>query len=355
MAAKSQDMVVAISNVKVFDGQKIQEPSTVIIDGDKIGTPEMIPTETIDGQGAVLLPGLIDCHIHLNSPEDLRQMTKYGITTALDMGTWPVERLNSCRGQHGRTDIRACGLAATAPGSAHSRIPTLPHESLVSNAADAQRFVSSQVAQGADYIKVVADIPGPDQKTLDALVESAHRCEKFVVAHAITTAATRMAQAAGVDVITHAPIDGMMSDEEISNMLESNRISIPTLVMMKKTALAKGADYGNCRKTVAALHRAGVPILAGTDANQAEGVPANVSHGSGLHEELELLVECGLSTVEAIQAATYLPAKYLGIQDRGSIEPGRRADLILIRGNPVENIKDTMSIERVWIAGHEIR
>lgn len=344
----------SICNVRVFDGHGIREPSTVVIDGELIGDGNIVPAKTIDAEGAVLLPGFIDSHIHLSSEEDLRKMARYGVTTALDMATWPVEKLNSLRGKKMMTDIRGCGLAATAPGSEHSRVPTMPPEALVASPSAAEEFVAARIKEGADYIKVVADVPGPDQETLNALVVAAHRCEKRVVAHAVTTIATSMAQIAGVDFITHAPIDGVMSNHEVSQMVKDNRVSIPTLVMMKGVTNRKGADYSNCTETVAALHQAGVPILAGTDANKALGVPANVEHGISLHEELELLVECGLSTTEALRAATCLPSKYFGLNDRGSIEPGRRADLVLVQGNPVEDITATRRIKRVWIAGKEI-
>lgn len=337
----------------MFDGHKIGDNSTVIIDGGLIGNSDAIPTKTIDAQGAILLPGLIDSHIHLTGPEELAQMAEYGITTALDMGIWPLELLKSLRGQKGVTDIRACGIPATAPGSAHSRIPTIPRESLISNAVEAERFVADRVAEGADYIKVVADVPGPDQESLNALVEHAHRHDKLVVAHAVSLIATRMAQTAGVDVITHSPLDGVMDAQEVVQFLEGRRISVPTLTMMKGAAERKYGDLENCRKSVAALHHTGVPILAGTDANRAPGVPANVPHGVSIHEELELLQSCGLSTVEVLRAATCLPAKYFGLHDRGSIQPGYRADLVLLGENPIENIQATRSIQRVWLAGQE--
>ncbi|KAL3489542.1 hypothetical protein BJX62DRAFT_239073 [Aspergillus germanicus] len=346
--------ITALTNVRVFDGHTISDPSTVVLDGGVVGTPDLIPTKVIDTQGAILLPGLIDAHIHLHGISDLVRMAQYGVTTALDMGTWPHERLKSLRGQKGMTDIRACGLAATAPGSVHSRIPTLPREALVANAAEAEQFVLDRIAEGADYIKVVADVPGPDQVTLDALVATAHRHGKRVIAHAVSRVATRMAQAAGVDFITHAPLDGVMSGEEIQQMVAGQRVSVPTLVMMKGVAQKLNRDFDAACKTVAALHSAGVPILVGTDANNAPGVPAAVPHGVSLHDELELLVACGLSTAEVLRAATSLPAEYFGLCDRGVIRPGYRADLILIGRDPIEDIRATRLIQRVWIAGQEI-
>ena len=113
-------------------------------------------------------------------------------------------------------------------------------------------------------------------------------------------------------------------------------------------------DYAHARTSVRAMYRADIPILAGTDANEAAHSPASVSHGTSLHEELELLVDAGLSTVDALRAATVMPAKYFGLNDRGVIEPGRRADLLLVAGDPTKNIRETRSVQRVWCAGIEV-
>ncbi len=80
-----------------------------------------------------------------------------------------------------------------------------------------------------------------------------------------------------------------------------------------------------------------------------------ISHGSSLHHELELLVGAGLTTVDALRAATSRPARYFGLADRGVIEPGRRADLVLIDGDPLQDITATRSIRRVWCGGAEVK
>jgi imidazolonepropionase-like amidohydrolase len=345
----------ALENVRVFDGHRFGEPSRVLVSGGIIEDTDTSIDVRFDCQGNFLLPGMIDAHVHLHGFENLTQMARFGVTTALDMATLP-SLLNSLRGQQGVTDIRSSGILATAPGSAHSRIPGLPKDALLSNAADAAAFVTNRVAEGADYIKVAADIPGPDQATLDALVVAAHEQGKLVVAHAVTSETTRMAQEAKVDVITHAPLDKPMDAREISRMLKEKRLSVPTLTMMEgivRNGKRPGSNYAAARDTVTALYHAGVPILAGTDANAAPGVPANVPHGEGLHHELELLVDAGLTTTDALRAATELPAIYFGLEDRGVIEAGRRADLILLSEDPTKDIRATRSIQKIWIAGQE--
>ncbi len=111
-----------------------------------------------------------------------------------------------------------------------------------------------------------------------------------------------------------------------------------------------GLDYRHARDSVAALHRAGVPIMLGTDANQAPGVPANVPYGESAHRELELLVQAGLTPAEALRAATAVTADRFGLPDRGRIAPGLRADLLLVDGDPMADITATRVIRAVRLA-----
>jgi imidazolonepropionase-like amidohydrolase len=115
----------------------------------------------------------------------------------------------------------------------------------------------------------------------------------------------------------------------------------------------KTRNYSPARETVRLLNSMSVPILAGSDGGYLAGVPAPVPFGSSIHLEMELLVEAGLSTIQALQAATSLPAKYFGLTDRGVIAPGMRADLLLIDGDPIADIKATRKIKKVWLAGVE--
>ncbi len=354
-ADPSGNLKTALTNVRVFDGNQLLDPGTVIIDGRAIGT-DPAGASVIDGDGAVALPGLIDAHIHLSGRQSLQQLAGYGVTTALDMGTWPVSLVESLRGVEGLTDIRSPGTSAVAPGSLHSRIPGFPADGQVVDPDDANRYVAERVAEGSDYIKVIVEDPGFDQPTFDALVGAAHRHGKLSVAHAASFSAIAMALEAEVDVITHSPLDKALDDTAVARFVAARRISVPTLTMMEGTVEQShrpGDDYAQARATVTALYRAGVPILAGTDANDAKGVPANISHGESLHHELELLVDAGLSPVDALRAATSLPARYFRLPDRGVIKPGRRADLVLVDGDPTDDISATRRIQRIWCAGFE--
>ncbi len=344
----------ALVRVRVFDGERLTAPATVVIDGALIGT-ETAGARVIDAAGAVLLPGLIDAHIHLRDRDTLRELAGWGVTTALDMATWPTQLLASLRNATGLTDIRGCGLPAIGPAGPHATIMRLPEEAIVTTPAQAQAFVAARVAEGADYIKIVLEAPGqggPDQPVIDALVAAARTHAKMVIAHAARYGAFTLAVQAGVDMITHVPLDQPPAAADIAQMRAARQIAIPTLTMGETMTAARGIPFDAALRSVTALHQAGVPILAGTDANPGPG-PFAVAHGESLHRELELLVEAGLSATEALRAATALPARYFGLTDRGAVAPGLRADLLLIDGDPTLDIRATRTIRRIWCGGVE--
>jgi len=169
---------VAITNVRVFDGHQILESITVVIDGPVIGD-DASGAEIIDSQGGILLPGLLDCHIHLHGSHNLQDLARSGITTGLDMATWPASLIDSLRNSKGLADIRSSGVIACAPGSTHSHLQTFPVDECVKIPEDAEAFVDRRVVEGVDYIKVTADLPGFDQETLNAIVVSTSLWELF--------------------------------------------------------------------------------------------------------------------------------------------------------------------------------
>ncbi|MBO2463942.1 amidohydrolase family protein [Actinomadura violacea] len=345
---------IALTNVRVFDGRGLTDPRTVVIDNGRIGFSPL-GAKTIDAKGATLLPGLIDAHVHLEDVGTLEQLTGYGVTTALDMACWPPSLVNSLRHRTGLTDIRSAGIPAAAPGSVESRLPGFPQSELVTGPDQAQRFVTARVAEGSDYIKLIVDIPGLDQATLDALAAAAHAYGKLVMAHATSSAAVDEALLAGADMIHHVPLDTALTTATAARYLSGKRVSVPTLTMMEGFAALgiPGLSYAAARDSVGILHQAGVRILAGTDSNHKQGIPVQPAFGTSLHHELELLVQAGLGTVEALRAATILPAQSFGLPDRGVISTGYRADLVLVDGDPTADIRATRNIQRIWAGGIE--
>lgn len=359
---------IAITHVRVFDGKALTDERTVVIDHGII-SDAITADRTVDGQHGTLLPGFIDSHVHLLNVADLEQGTQWGCTTMLDMGSPAMMLTNSLRHRNGLADIRGSGNPASAPGGMQTTRMGFPPSSAVTGPADAARFVADRVLEGADYIKVIVEDPrrmgsaALDVATIAALVEAAHKQGLKVIAHISTLAALMNAADGGVDIITHAPLDSAVDEPLASSLKERGIVSVPTLTMMH--AVAGRAEhlpthgtaiaYAHARSTVSAFHRAGIPILAGTDSNTAPASPAQIQPGESLHDELRLLVEAGLTPVEALRSATVLPATFFGLTDRGVIEVGRRADLLLIEGDPIQDITATRAIRGVWAAGMKVR
>jgi len=139
-------------------------------------------------------------------------------------------------------------------------------------------------------------------------------------------------------------------------MLKQGTIAVPTITVVglaAKVIKRPGSSFSNASKSVYNMYKSGIPILAGTDCNAApgspaQGSPAQIKHGESLHHELELLVEAGMSTVDVLRAAGIASAGVFGLEDRGVIQVGKRADLVLLDGDPLREIKE------VWCSGFRV-
>jgi imidazolonepropionase-like amidohydrolase len=344
----------ALRGVRVYRDGRFGEPEDVGIDGPLIDTDATgAPDAAV---GGYLIPGLIDCHVHVEGVETLQTFARNGVTTVLDMGN-PMSLLAPLRRTAGVADLRAAGVAGTSPESGHAKRMHAGPIVLIASPTEADAWVAARVDEGADYIKVVIDLPGFDQHTVDALVAAAHARGRRVVAHASRSDAVAMAQDAGVDILTHAPLDRSIDAAQAAALVGAGAIIVPTLTMMEglveglKRAGLPGPVYEPARASVAALHAAGMPILAGTDANAAPAAPSSPEFGVSMHHELELLVDAGLSPAEALDAATSLPADHFDLADRGRVLPGLRADLVLLDADPLADIAAIRSIRATWVAG----
>jgi hypothetical protein len=291
-------------------------------------------------------------------------------------------------GRHaGQADLFSAGTLATAPGGHGTQfgvpIPTL------SSPGEAQAFIDARIAEGSDFIKIVLEAGGHgagamqslDIATATALIEAAHRRGKLAVAHVSTEKDARAALEAGADALVHlflgAAPDATAVDSLTRLAKRKNAFVIPTFTVMESMAGVRSDDllgdadlaalvgregattlkarYGQQARpqllampkaVTAALARAGVPILAGTDAGNA-----GTLYGISMHRELAALVEAGLTPTAALAAATSAPAAAFRLGRRGCIATGCKADLLLVEGDPTRDITATRRIIEVWKDG----
>lgn len=390
----------AIRDVRVFDGDKtIPHANVVVTDGRiaAVGPDAAVPAgaDVIDGHDKTLLPGLIDSHVHV-FPGAQKDALRFGVTTELDMfdlardfKTWKAQRESLAK--TGEADTWAAGLGVTVKGGApiQSLPPGLTVPALDS-AANARSFVDARAAEGSDYIKVFIEnlseyhsarsLPTLSRDEVCAVIAAAHADGKIAVVHAQAEWAAREAITCGADGLAHMFPD-KAADADFLALAKAHRIFVettddvwagvsglglaaklaadprvaPYLSPAQKSMLAATDKhvvpefFPNALANTRALHAAGVPLLAGTDAPN----PAT-AHGVSLHEELQILVEAGFTPEEALHAATALPDAIYHLGDRGHARAGDRADLLLVSGDPTKDISQTLAIDRVWKNGFAV-
>lgn len=392
-------MAVAIHRARLIDGTgAVLDSATLVIRGGRIAAAGAsrdvsIPrgATRIDGRGLTVLPGLIDCHVHLclgaepdvvaaietDSASDrllkaaahAKATLEAGFTTVRDVGArdhsiFALQRAIEAGLVPGPRIIGA-GRAICAIGG-HARF--IGQE--VTGPDNVREAVEAQLAAGAGVIKVIASggvlTPGtsPDQaqmtpEELSAAVDAARRARKKVAAHAHGATGMKNAVQAGVHSIEH----GTLLDEEAGELMTRYGVYlVPTLSALATTAAARptcgippsALDKAQSmtkrhQTSFKKAYRSGILIAMGTDA----GTPFNY-HGDNA-QELERMVALGMPPMEAILASTSAAARLIGIHDAvGTLATGMRADLVVIDGDPlkhIERLRDRDHIVGVMQAG----
>jgi len=373
--------------------------ATVVVRDDRVesvtssGGSWSRDAELIDVSGMTILPGLIDCHDHLalhsydlahrwglDEPASTRSLrTARAITRTLALGYTAVRDAGGLdagfrmavdegliRGPRLVTAVAIVspygGIGDRMSPSGHDCVvppdPTLP-SSVANGVEEVRRVVRAMVRAGADVIKCATTggassraghgpmDPAFDPDEMRALVDEAHALGRRVMCHALGGRGLRVALEAGVDSIEH----GCYLDEDrelIAMMAERGVFLVPTLTVYE---YHRESPRPHVRQRARALREhhvatiqqaleAGVPVVAGTDAG-GHGHPGNAV-------ELEHLVAAGLTPMQAIQAATGLAAQCLGLErEIGTVEKGKRADLIVVNGDPLADVRVLQDASRI--------
>lgn len=399
--AEANEPPVLIRDVTLFDGHSISTHRSVLIRHGviaRIGNERLRQRDAVifDGSGKTLLPGLIDAHVHLphvNTEDGLRQAARLGVTTVIDMftdqPTLKILKALESADAAGLADLKTAGVGATAPGGhptelGGAAVPT------ISRGDDADEFVRDRIAEGSDFIKVILEdasqyggrvkpMPTLTEDTLRALVRAAHRRGKLVAVHVQTEAYARLAIASGADGLAHLMLGTTVSGDFGRFAAAHHVFVIPTLAaeyvacgrsnsvaiasdrrlmaqtfeqftsLLKQPPRPRPISCAATDEALIQLDQAGVPLLVGTDS------PAPGStYGASTLDELTLFVRDGISPIKALIAATSAPARAFRLRDRGEIKVGKRADLLLVKGNPSKSIDDIKNIVAVWKKGQAI-
>lgn len=384
-----------IKNARVIDGLgQAWERASVLF--DETGILDIVQKgeieigegqHCIDGTGKTLLPGLIDCHIHLGAGGleeevsetvmgaaivlQLKSCAKYGITTVRNMGTnydSDVKIRNLIHSGYIKGPrIIACGRGITITGG-HAW--TMSYE--CDSTEEVRKAVRNSIKNGVDFIKLFAtggmgtkgSIPNSPQLTQEQMLvacEEAKRAGLFAAAHCTGIEGAQRAIRAGVRSIEHLQLD----EATAQMMYEYKTYYCPTIINRYNIIhctdpgwqwlrnKSNPVDLDRKKKALQLCKAYQIPICASTDAfeNSADG-RSLTPIGKSLVDELELYTAYGLSAMDAILTATKNASEMLQIsQETGTIVLGKCADLLLVHGNPLENIGDLRRVSMTYQGG----
>jgi imidazolonepropionase-like amidohydrolase len=404
-----------ITIVDVENGVTIPGQSVKIV-GDRIesiglpGGPDVPErTQTINGRGLFLMPGLVDAHVHyLDAPVFGRLMLANGVLLVRDMGM-PNEFILPLRDALNRGEILGPEMVTTGL-ILDGNPPMIPLISQGINTPEEGRAaVHSQVDAGVDMIKVYSRL---ERDVFLAIVDEAHQCGRKAVGHIPETVYLEEAASVGLDSSEHLfgfekviaqllgePVklqfNGMMSEANYflrldqvdqdklkafyQRMRASGMTFCPTIVTFRIMTDIRTFQTGNFPRKeflspmvlgmwasmwaqqeplpdfiwqnwaqiVKGLYQVGVPLMVGTDL-----MLPGIFPGYSVHEEMALWQEVGIPPADVLRSATLTPAQFMGLGDRlGSVREGKTASLVLVRGNPLDDVRNAQQIEGVFLRG----
>jgi len=400
---------VAFTNARIIDGtgRAPIERGTLVISNGRVtavgpaSTAIPAGAQRIDASGKTIVPGFINDHAHLNINggatlpvrDDLIRRLKvyadYGVTSTVSLGSTQADELEGFKLMQEQDRV----------GLDRARLYTAGLNAIGKTPEEARKSVDRLADLHAHVIKFHINGSPNDmnRETWSAIIDESHKKGLKVGVHIFYIKDAEAAVDEGVDILAHSIRDQDVTPGLIAKMKQKNVSYIPTLtrdlsVFVYETApaflkepffqrgmslykeqvpivtspefqekLKKDPNTEVIRKALVEANKnlktlsdAGITIAMGTDSGVAGA--GNVGRWQGYFEqvEMEMMNKAGMSPMKVIVASTGDAAKVMGLKDVGTLQPGNWADLVVLRANPLDNIRNTRTIDSVWIAGGKL-
>ena len=313
----------------------------------------------VDAKGGYLMPGLVDMHVH-NAVRDAALFLPAGITTVRNLWGFPGLREYGARAI--AEDLRAPTILDVSPGL-DGRPASWPYTRFVDDVSTAGDTIRKVIGEGWSALKIYNRV---SRAVFDSIVTLAHGAGVRAIGHVPFAVPVEYALAARQDEIEHlsgyesvlstranwAAIDDALVPGLVAKTIAAGTWNCPTLAIYvelsrQRSAADRDGVIRNRRRFVKALHDGGARLLIGTDSG-IDVVPA----GSTIHAELAEFVAAGLTPYDALKIATRDAAEYLGaLNEFGTVDVGRRADLLLVDRNPLASVANVRTFRGVMVRG----
>jgi imidazolonepropionase-like amidohydrolase len=357
-----------IKNVKLFDGNKVIEHANVYVkDGliTRIKTNEEILTcnykYLIDGNNKTLIPGLINAHAHILNSNNLKESAQAGILTTLDLNCLTEDSIAIYKNLNDSSQYAyfyTAGVGADMPNAVLNHLSGGQYTpSLLNSKIDVEKYIANGIKNKVNYIKIFQDSRLPEKfsaSIFKTLIDETHKHNMVTTIHTETLHDAIFAFDNGADILAHSWVDSLISDSELVKWNSREFYVTPTFLihsiiidnMHPKTYISKELMLNEINR----LHKAGIKILAGTDAPNL-----GINFGTDLYKELDLYVKAGMTSEDALKKATINPAKAYKLKDKGVIKEGLSADFVLINGDILKDIRHLNNITNIWKRGMKIK
>lgn len=350
----------------LFDGERFHQGVHLVFSDSVVVAIEKRKkryksAEIIDGSGQTVLPPLINAHVHVRNEHSLKEAQEAGVFALLDMFSTDA-RAASLR--HYRDSLKYARLyssqvGATVPGGHGTQFGVeIP---ILGPGLSPKTFVQDRIKAGADYIKICQESSKAqlNERQTQGLIDESHRLGRIAVAHISETISAITLVGQGIDGLAHLWYrKGSFADSSlVAAMQQKGTFVIPTLSVIQRV-IDQGKEAGRSEnylsetelfEEVSKLHKAGIPLLAGTDSPNF-----GMDYGPQLYEELKLLEGCGLSIPEVLRTATLHVYQHFSLEGLGMLEKGAPASFILIDGKVRSDLEELYREKRMWKWGLEI-